>query len=60
MRKLEDGTLVEMPVVLPPTANPKDFRDNLLRMREMGQEEQRELATALENYIEEEDDFQDI
>jgi hypothetical protein len=53
MRRLEDGTLVDLPKVIPPTANPKEFRDNLMQTTYLPKSEVDKLIKAVTNYIEE-------
>ncbi len=53
MKRLEDGTLVDLPKVVPPTANPNDFHDHLLKTDHLPKPEVDKLVQAISNYIEE-------
>lgn len=53
MKILANGDIIELPKIIPPTANPKDFRDHLLITDHLPNSERLALIRSINNYAHE-------
>lgn len=51
MQKLPNGDLIDLPTVRPPSADPNNYHDTLMRADHLNTDEINQLIGVLDNYI---------